>query len=308
MTRFIQTQFIVAIAIATCLGDGVANTDVIPPADDKTISVLCEELGANGKFDLVSLSPKVMQIVKEATGFIEIGELLDFRIADLDGDGTIELLARIDYSGRKVAMDVTLLSHEADGWKLHTIPHHGDGISLLERGDQKMVVGSVPLFELSRADPVFVFPLIYSWNGRQFRDVSDSEESFYRENVLPVITNGIHRLQAGENIRHSMSEAVGLALAVERINGMFASQMVSDEEIVQLEGKIRSLWSQIRADSSDSFLQKKFAETLFSIRRKTEDKDAEGTGPREHGEPRNETEGTGSHGAGGPRKSFEEEK
>ena len=272
MTRCIQTICVVFISIAACLGDGVSHTDSMPLTDDKTISVLCEGIGANGKFDLVSLSPKVMRIVKEATGFIESGELLDFSIADLDGDGTMELLARIDYSGRKVAMDVTLLSHEADGWELHTIPHHADGISFWERGEQKMVIGSMPLFELSRVDPVFVFPLIYSWDGRQFRDVSDNEESFYRENVLPVITNGIHRLQAGENIRHGLSEAVGLALAVERINGMFACQMVPDEEIVRLEGKMRSLWSRAREDSSDPFLQKKFAEALFSIRRRTGDK------------------------------------
>ena len=209
------------------------------------------------------LEAKFLSILKAATGHIAAEALMEFRFTDLDGDGIAEALARIDYSGRGLTRDLSVLSRKSGKYYYQTIPAYGCGITLWQKEKQNLIVGSFPLFELTRADPLQTFPVLYAWTGSQCEDVSRENKNYYEAQYVPVLTNALCRCQQTdipeneESRRRVMIEAIGLALATKKLNSMFADHLVATNEVKKLDRFIEAFPVD---GNEDTMILKKFRE------------------------------------------------
>jgi len=261
--------FLLSILFFYLPGIAVTSPNELTILDRNTWSFSRQETEILNRLGVDVLDKKVMSILKDATGYFTAGKLVEFRVTDLNDDGIMELLARIDYSGRGLIRDVTVLSRNAGKYYYETIPADGTKITLLQDTKPNLIVGSSPLLELTRVDPIPNFPMLYSWSGSRCKDVSRENRSYYEAQYLPALTNAICNAQAvnlpgkGEQKRHLMIEATGWALATEKLALMFSECLISTNEVT----KLNSLMKTINEDSGqEGVLVEKFREAHRHLR------------------------------------------
>ncbi len=198
------------------------------------------------------------------------GRLVEFRIVDLNDDGIAEILLSVDDSGRGLIRDISVLSRRSGKFYCQGISAYGGTIKLLRTEKPNLIIGSSPLFELTRADPILTFPMLYSWTGSQCKDVSRENRAYYEAQYLPALTNAISRFQAinmsdkkGESKRRLMVEVIGWALATEKLVSMFSDQLVSTNEVAKLNNLMETFtWD----GEQDSVFVRKFRDAHSQLR------------------------------------------
>jgi hypothetical protein len=133
--------------------------------------------------------------------------ILDYSFIDLSADGKLELVCRLDYSGRGISLYLIAISKI--GKKFH--------IALLDSGmeftnlstivrdigntGRKEVVVKVPIgISRGRAAPAPYFEHIFLYEGNQFVQADTSFRGYYRDMLLPELEQNLEneqqRLQA----------------------------------------------------------------------------------------------------------------
>ena len=267
--RIKQLLFSALLIIGRIVIASPSSNDVVVLRRD-TWSFSEEEMKTLNKCTAESLEKTLLPIINDATGHVIEGRLMSFRVVDLNNDGIAEVLACIDYSGRGVIRDVALLSRKSGQYYQRTIPAYGGTIKLVRKENQNLVVGSLPLFELTGADPIQAFPMLYSWTGCECRDVSRENRAFYASQYLPVLTNALYCFQGnnlikgGEAQRRFMIEAINCGLAIEKLNSMFNGQLVLTNEVAKLNNLMKSF---VGDGEADAMILKKFIEVRGWVHR-----------------------------------------
>lgn len=190
---------------------------------------------------VLSLRHATNYIMEIMAAGLKNGRLVEFHVIDLNYDGIAEMLLSVDDSGRGVMRNISVLSRKSGQYYCQGIPVYGGTIKLMQNEKQNLIVGSSPLFELTRADPIRTFPILYSWTGSQCKDVSRENKAYYEAQYLPALTNALFRSQdinlsdEGESKRRVLVEVIGLALATEKLTSMFPDHLVATNEVAKLD-------------------------------------------------------------------------
>lgn len=246
-----------AIICAPC----VWSAEVLILLHRATWSFSAEEIKTLNTIDRKVMGPHIAAIIKNATGHKDEDPLMDFKVIDLNGDGIAEVVFRTDVSGRWFARDVCVLSCSSGKYNYEIVPSYGIKITLWEKKDQKFIVGSEPVFELVRCDPILNFPEIYAWTGSKCKLVSKQHWPYYRDQFLPLLTNGISELEntnfqtLAPECKHRMAvEAVNWALATDKLNEMFPEEPAVKDSLKKTYELLNAL--RLEDDENSLFVRK----------------------------------------------------
>lgn len=265
--RILSILFILC-AIAYVRRAWSADTLILLHQD--TWSFSAEEIQTLNAIDRKVMGPELASIIKNVTGRKDEDPLMDFKVIDLNGDGIAEIIFRTDVSGRGFSRDASVLSRNNGRYNYAIVPSYGIKIILWETENQKFIVGSEPVFEMIRCDPILDFPEIYVWTGSNCKIVSKQYWPYYRDHLLPLVTNGIFEIKntnfffRGPELKHCMAvEAVNWALATDKLNEMFPEEPAVRDAV----RKIYELLNALRLeDDENPRLVKEFRNVQEKIR------------------------------------------
>jgi hypothetical protein len=168
-------------------------------ADNRTVTRFLNEIDAEG-------DPANPGLIAATT---------EYRFTDLNGDGSLELVALADVSGRAFFNNLMIVYQTADapiparplepefeGFLLRSV--HGFEIESLDAALKDLDADGVPEIVASdliepdqgRTKRSATLPEIYKWNGRDYDKASPKFGWYYRKVVLPALESELQRLEA----------------------------------------------------------------------------------------------------------------
>lgn len=270
MRKVVFLVFAVTLVICffVCTIDG-RSADASALLDRDSWSFSDEEIRNLNDLKLIELEPKLASIIRGITGGLGAGKLMQFKFVDLNDDGIVEMIVRCDLSGRGLTRDISVLSQKAGKQYYEIVPCYGR-IVLWETENRKLIVGSEPVFTLFGCDPILAFPQLYAWTGSKCEDISKQYWSYYRDQLLPLLTNKIFEIK-NTNFRSLEPEpkhrltvsAVNWALAADKLKEMFPELPA----VRDLTKKVYDLLNALQLDDNEHpLLVKKFRNVQKKIR------------------------------------------
>lgn len=126
----------------------------------------------------------------------------DFRFIDLLGNGSLELVANADISGRAFFNTVVIVRQKGSAFsfqKLHAINVESlsDVIADINNdGRQEMLVPTPLTPYLGGPFPQAKWTAIYSWSGSVYLEDSSSFASYYASNIVPTLQQALDKAKA----------------------------------------------------------------------------------------------------------------
>ena len=246
MTRIVHIlSFLIATASANA---GESPASLLARGTWSFAAAEVEQLNVS---PLDELETPVLAAEAEARGAKPMGQLMTCKFVDLDGDGTVEILASIDLSGRRLSRDIILLSRKDGVYIWRGVPDYGIRIEVWRSCEgETFIVGQEPVFELSRVDPLTTYPILYSWTGQKIEDASRRAREYFEQVYAPAISTSIAHIADNraattqEETRRRVLAIIGLARSALKVNALFDSPVVSPSEM----GILRSALDASRPD------------------------------------------------------------
>lgn len=174
---------VLLLASADCLATDIRS--ITWNANQQTTLNAVADLPAQVRRLLVTLLPNA-DVVRPA-----IGETC---FVDLDRDGTLELVATVDDSGRGFFDNVVVVRQQQDGFTWTSVRNDGPSIEHLAAhlvdadgdGVPELVLGSF-MDRYEGALRVPVETVIYRWGPSGFHDESNAFPQYYRTYVIPML-------------------------------------------------------------------------------------------------------------------------
>jgi hypothetical protein len=124
----------------------------------------------------------------------DVPAVMDYRFVDMNGDGKLELLARLDYSGRGVSLYLVAV-YPAQGGFDAAVLNAGGRLGPLSKivvdlanNGRKEVLDTVPLASgADEAAPVATFVHVYQFSNGSFYQADGAYTYFYRAQLLPSL-------------------------------------------------------------------------------------------------------------------------
>jgi len=136
-------------------------------------------------------------------------DIWDYGFYDVNGDGSLRLLAILDYSGRGISSYLAVISHDALGFHVSildtTAAKRGGGqLSKLKNmltnikgdGHLELIVSRAITHRKNRTQPFPYFDDIYSFEHGQFVLANKSFLSYYRNVDIPALNSKIEKQRA----------------------------------------------------------------------------------------------------------------
>lgn len=149
----------------------------------------------------------------------------DARFVDLDRDGSLELVATVDYSGRGFFDNVVVVRRQQGHFDWTAVASNGPSIEHLDAHLSDVDGDDVPELVLERfmdryegALRVPVETVVYRWEPTGFVDASDTFPQYYRVNVIPGLEEQVARAASnGSSKGTSSAEGEGDELSMPKI-------------------------------------------------------------------------------------------
>jgi hypothetical protein len=123
--------------------------------------------------------------------------------ADIDGDGKLELIATLDYSGRSFFSSVIVVKKGKAGFTYSVV--HSNGISVLDlpsrlvdvnQDGRKELLVEQYMDQYEGAMRVPVETAIFEWTGDKFVEASDKFPGYYRSVVIPKLEKDLAEVKS----------------------------------------------------------------------------------------------------------------
>ncbi|NLB66063.1 MAG: hypothetical protein GX803_06315 [Lentisphaerae bacterium] len=196
----------------------------------------------------------ILNLIATATGNLPTGVLMDFQVVDLDADGTSEIIAAVDVSGRGLLRDIAVVSRKDGAYRYDTIPAYGGVIDLWESDGKQFLVGAQPAYELSRTDPLITYPLLYAWTGVKCEEVSERARSYYEVTFLPLFNASLEKAmeqdpaESHDDKRRTVLRMVALSRSVIKVNSLFEQPLVSKDQVAAVKDMLDGFKLQTEED------------------------------------------------------------
>lgn len=149
----------------------------------------------------------VDSLVKELYGDTVVQPTVgEYEIANLNDDGTVELIVTVDFSGRGFYNTVNIISY-ANG-KLHSDTIKSDGITITDLKSRIVDLNGDGMHELlvpralapyAGANPIPVIDDVYQWNGTGYAKADGNFKNYYRDKVMPRLNSAIDAISHGHS-------------------------------------------------------------------------------------------------------------
>jgi hypothetical protein len=236
-----HNRFILLFGFIVAFVVNAGATEVLSLLERDTWAFSQEECAQLNAVEVARFNDVILSIIATTTGNLPVGVLVDFQIVDLNADGISEIIASVDVSGRGLLRDVAVLSKKDGAYLFDTIPTYGGAIDLWKLDEQQLLVGQQPAYELSRADPLITYPLLYLWTGVKGVDVSGRGRLYYETTFLPLI-NASLKVTMEQNIdksrdhkRQTVLRLVGLSRSVIKVNSLFEQPLVTEDQLATVK-------------------------------------------------------------------------
>jgi hypothetical protein len=153
---------------------------------------------------LTSVDPENESWIPE-DGKMDYPQIGDFKFIDLDSDGTTELIATLDHSGRRFFNTIVVISRQFDSFKFQKVSvwemEKLTGIIQDLDNDGKMeLFVRTSLTPYRGAQPMACWTAIYSMNTQGvYLEKSASFATYYEKMILPTLENDITLLETPSN-------------------------------------------------------------------------------------------------------------
>lgn len=136
--------------------------------------------------------------------------LCSFKFADLSDDQFIELVASIDFSGRKFCNTILVVkkisgvfhAEQTEAWGVDNV---GDVIVSIDGGKGRQLVIPKAISAYEGTGCVATWPAIYAYDGARLVDSTQSFQSFYQQKILSL-AGKIASAQANTSISESEND------------------------------------------------------------------------------------------------------
>ena len=145
---------------------------------------------------------QISAFLQRVAGGVVASDVSDFEFIDMLGDGRVELVAAVDYSGREFFDDVLVVSRneeadkydvqDLDAWNLESL--HGIIRDLNGDGRRELVV-PVLLTPYLGARPIAVWYRVYGHDRTGYVDADKEFTAFYKNERIPRLQQKIADLQ-----------------------------------------------------------------------------------------------------------------
>ena len=169
----------------------------------------------------------VAQLLTDVTGFalhadcacVKPQDIGDFTWADLQGDGTLELVATMDVNGREFFNTLIIFrrdpaskvtAEKLEGWM---IPDLQDVIRDLNRNGQDEFIIPTVLESFSTADTI-TWPAVYRLEKGKYVEASRDFSGYYDSDVLPHLDREIQSLQSEKSAGSAPQEELAAPIMV----------------------------------------------------------------------------------------------
>lgn len=234
-------NFAPVFALVVALAVRASASDVSSLLERDTWLFSQEERAQLNAVEAARFNGVILNLIATATGNLPTGVLMDFQVVDLDADGTSEIIAAVDVSGRGLLRDVAVVSRKDGAYRCDTIPAYGGAIDLWESDGKQFLVGAQPAYELSRADPLITYPLVYSWTGEKCEEVSARARSYYDATFLPLINASLEKAMEQDpaeshvDNRRTVLRMVALSRSIIKVNRLFEQPLVSKDQVAAVK-------------------------------------------------------------------------
>lgn len=129
----------------------------------------------------------------------------DFAFADLLGDGRVELVASVDYSGRAFFNKILIIQQSGAGYSVQTLPalnvHELSEVlvDLNSDGNQELLIPTPLTPYLGGSFPQAKWITIYGWSGSIYLDRSEDFSGYYIESILPALQKALDNAKLENN-------------------------------------------------------------------------------------------------------------
>jgi hypothetical protein len=166
--------------------------------------------GANGVASQSWTRAEIANFLRRLPGSRSISQVGDFRFADLAGDGRLELVATVDYSGREFFNSVFVVQkqssaigydvQEIEAWNVQSL----EGVIKDLNGDRKFeLVIPMLLTPYLGARSYAVWRGVFAYAGHEFLEDDLKFLSYYKTEFMPEVDKEISELrsQHGDQIK-----------------------------------------------------------------------------------------------------------
>jgi hypothetical protein len=138
--------------------------------------------------------------------------VMDYALVDLKGDGTIELVCRLDFSGRGLSYDLVAIARSPHGFHVALLESPGElgkisdtVLDINNDGKKEVLVSEALRAGRDRSTPVPHFTHVYRYEGGQFVQSDRQFKHYYRSIVLPLLASELAKEEASFKSLPSLS-------------------------------------------------------------------------------------------------------
>jgi len=179
-----------------------------------------DRLNSFGKADVAQLLTDVTGFALHADcGCVKPQDIGEFTWTDLQGDGSLELLATLDVNGRQFFNKLIIFRRDAsgkvtaeelEGWMITDL--HDVSRDLSGNGQDELIIPTV-LVSFSTADTV-TWPAVYRLEKGKYAEASRDFPGYYDTDVLPRLDREIQSAQSEKPAESAMQDQLAALVMV----------------------------------------------------------------------------------------------